>query len=189
MWWRYILICAVVVAVKIPFVNIENAFASPSNEREPLENYYLRYGYTSMNRALKECEEHFNRDIYLSIKLPKVAFTHQLARCNKGGTNSEFEIEYLNEMDASRHFHISVHPYENRLSGVPFQNDIKKTITLKNGNKAIFGTTPASRNREPIANVLVFEKNNLQYILSVDKRIESTITATELGEIADSLID
>lgn len=46
-----------------------------------------------------------------------------------------------------------------------------------------------SRNRQPLANLLIFEKSNLQYILSVDKGIESTLTARELGKIADSIID
>jgi len=77
--------CLHVVTCKFSFVNIENVLASPLNEREPLENYYLREGYTSLNRALKYCEGQFNRDIYLPLKLPNVAFTHQLARCTKRG--------------------------------------------------------------------------------------------------------
>jgi hypothetical protein len=66
---------------------------------------------------------------------------------------------------------------------------VKKKIALKNGYPALFGTTPAPKNREPIANVLVFEKNKLQYILSVDRRLEDAVTARELGDIADSIIE
>jgi len=167
--------------------------ASPSTEREPFEIGYLRHGYKSVNQAVKECEQHFNRNIKLPIKLPQITFTHQLARCNNGSAhvdiNSELEIEYLNENKGSNHYQIWVKPAGKKFSGVPFKNDVIETFTLKDGTKAIFGTTPAISGKKPIANLLVFERDYLQYILSVDTRMEDSVSVNVLLEIAESIIN
>lgn len=156
---------------------------------DPFEKGYVHYGYRSINQAVKECEEHFNRNNTLPIKLPQVTFTHQLARCSKeSGFNSMLEIEYINEFEGSNHYQIWVRPVENRSSEIPFKDDIRRSFILKDGTKAIYGTTPKRPGKQPIANVLVFEHGYWQYVLSLDSRSAVKEPAEVLVDIAESVI-
>ena len=55
-----------------------------------------------------------------------------------------------------------------------------KTFELKNGNEAIYMTISGFK-------VLVFERENWQYTLNVDKRVLDEVTPEVLVEIANSI--
>ena len=55
---------------------------------------------------------------------------------------------------------------------------IDKTIKLDKGKAFLI--------KNPIANVLVFEKENWQYILSIDKRVSEQVPLEVLVDIANS---
>ena len=159
-----------------------------SDERVPFEKLYFEYGYKSVEDALGECNSHFRRKIKLPFKLPPIPFTHHLARCNQeGGVNDYFEIEYLNEFQGSNnHYMVWVNPSEYR-KGFPRKSDVIRIYELENGEKAVYGTTPTLGDRPPAFNVLRFEKDGWQYILSIDKRVEGKVTADVLVKIANSI--
>ncbi|OME76158.1 hypothetical protein BK120_29730 [Paenibacillus sp. FSL A5-0031] len=161
-----------------------------SDERVPFEKMYFEYGgYKTVEDALSECNRHFRKKITLPFKLPPIPFTHQLARCNQHGgvVNDYFEIEYLNELQGSNnHYMIWVNPSGHR-KGFPRKSNVIRIYELENGEKAVYGTTPTLGDRPPAFDVLRFEKNGLQYILSVDKRVEDKVTAYVLVDIANSI--
>jgi hypothetical protein len=155
-------------------------------EGEPFEKMFYQYGYKSVDVELKECEKLFDKNINLPVKVPPVAFTHQYARCNDlEGNNDHFEIKYLNQNQGSNHFMIRVNPLKHKLKGVPFKNNVIHIYKLKDGSEAVYGTTPMTKS----FNILLFEKESWQYVLSVDHRIGDIVTAEVLIEIADSILE
>lgn len=183
---RYLVIF---VLCLLAFLNtsVLEAFAktdTPDHERRPLEDSYFEIGYKSVDLALKECEKHFGRELPLPIVLPPVAFTHHFGRCHHANdVNDHFEIEYINEKQSMNHYMIQVKPLANKLVDFPRKNDIIQIYKLKDGTKAIFGTTSFPRSFY----LLVFERAGWQYILSVDKRIEDKASANVLIDIAESV--
>ncbi|MFP3390963.1 hypothetical protein [Brevibacillus sp. SIMBA_040] len=167
--------------------SVIEAFAKtdpPKHEQRPLEESYFEIGYKSVELALKECEKHFGRELPLPIVLPPVAFTHHFGRCNHANdVNDHFEIEYINEKQGKNHYMIQVKPFANKLEGLPKKNDIIQIYKLKDGTKAVFGTTPSTRSFY----LLVFERAGWQYMLSVDKRVGDIVSANVLIAIAESV--
>jgi hypothetical protein len=156
----------------------------PVLEREPFEKIFYQYGYKSVDIELKECEKLFNKYINLPVKVPPVAFTHHFARCNHLHENNyHFEIKYLNQNQSFNHYMIRINPLKHKLKGVPFKNDVIHTYKLKDGSEAVYRTFP-----DKSFNILVFEKESWQYVLSVDHRIGDVVTAKVLIEIADSIL-
>ncbi|AFH62303.1 DUF4367 domain-containing protein [Paenibacillus caseinilyticus] len=172
-----------------------SANAAPDSEIPDYETRYDQFiksaSFEPLNKALKECEEHFKRNINLPMKLPQISFTHQMAVCirDKNGTNSMLEISHLNQYDGNHHYSIRVNPLETKFTKFPFDQDVIKVYTLKDGSKAIYGTTRKRRNEKASFNLLVFEKGNLQYTLSIDADIEGVVTADSLVQIAESVMD
>jgi hypothetical protein len=180
----YVLLIVLILNIQNVVVHAKSEL-QPVLEREPFEKMYYQYGYKSVDVELKECEKLFKKYINLPVKMPPVAFTHQFARCNHLHENNyHFEIKYLNQNQSSNHYMIRINPLKQKLKGVPFKNDVIRTYKLKNGSEAIYGTTPTTKG----FNILVFEKESWQYVLSVDKRIGEIVTPEVLIEIADSIL-
>ncbi|OAB25550.1 hypothetical protein PMSD_27750 [Paenibacillus macquariensis subsp. defensor] len=123
--------------------------------------------------------------IHLPAKVPAIAFTHQFAKCNDldGNMNDHLKIEYLNQFKDGVHYMMRLNPIEHKLKVIPHKKDIITTYKLKDGSKAVFGTTPEPKS----FNLLVFEKGSWQYILSVDQRMSDIVTAEVFVQIAESL--
>lgn len=164
-----------------------NATNLPNSKRRPFEEYYYEFGYKSVEDALKECENHFHRDLKLPTKLPPVEFTHHFGRFNDvyGETNDGFQVEFLNEKLGENHYMIKMLPAEHKMN---FSNkrEVIQTYKLKDGTEAVYLTTPQHHGKS-LFNLLVFEKNNWQYVLSIDCRIENKVSAKVLVEIAESV--
>ncbi|MDZ5471447.1 hypothetical protein SM124_06770 [Bacillus sp. 31A1R] len=139
-------------------------------------------GYKPINEALNECKSLFNDELKLPYKVPPLNFTLQLGRCSQiDGTNDTFEIEYLNEELPSNHYMIMVRPSEN---GMKLRNKkIKYTYQLKDESSAYYATEVVNG-----FNLLVFERDGWQYILSIDKRATNKVTPRVLVNIANSFL-
>jgi hypothetical protein len=160
----------------------------PPFEFPPFEEAYYNIGYKSVWEALKECELHFQRELRLPIKLPPVEFSHHFGRFNKDSNNfnDKFEIEYLNEKQAMNHYNIDVVPVEQRINYEHSKNFTMKTYRLKDGTSALYFTETQTRTPLRRFNILVFEKNDWQYRISVDYRLGDKVPANALLEIAES---
>ncbi|KRF67646.1 hypothetical protein ASG99_14030 [Bacillus sp. Soil768D1] len=166
----------------IPFYFTFTGTTYASNDSKELENSLSEIGYTSVHQALQDSNKHFNRTISLPIQLPPVPFTHNYGRFNnpEGKLNDGFEAEYFNKALSENHYMIRVRPVENRIK---FKKGfIDQTFKLNDGNTAIYSTKASS-----VINLLIFEKDGWQYMLSVDKRISDKVTSKILIEIADSI--
>lgn len=152
--------------------------AKGQDVREPLENGLFEIGYKTVEEAVNECENLFNEDIVLPYKIPPVQFTHYFGRCSKDiGINNAFEIEFFNENTPENHYDLTLRSKKHSITFKP--RHIDKTINLDKGKAFLI--------KNPIANVLVFEKENWQYILSVDKRISGQVPLEVMVDIANSI--
>ncbi len=149
---------------------------------EEFQESLFEIGYKSIYDALNEGNEYFNQEIVLPVQLPPVAFTHSFGRFENpdGEVNDRYDIEYVNKDKPQNHFNITIQPVK---YGVDFRdNQIDQRIKLGDGNEAIYSTKAVNG-----FNLLVFEKDKFQYILSVDKRISDIATSDILVEIANSI--
>ncbi len=83
----------------------------------------------------------------------------------------------MNEKSQENNYKIDIRPLKNKVTLKAKRN--QKAYTLKNGQKAIYF-------EEQVSNVLVFENDNWQYIIRVDKRV-SKVTPETLVEIANTI--
>ncbi|WP_404458920.1 hypothetical protein [Sutcliffiella horikoshii] len=156
--------------------------AKASYTSEEFQESLFEIGYKSIYEALNEGNEYFNQEIVLPVQLPPVAFTHSFGRFENldGEVNDKYDIEYVNKDTPHNHYKISIQPVK---YGIDFRgNLIDQRIKLSDGNEAIYSTKAVNG-----FNVLVFEKDKFQYILSVDKRISDIATHEILAEIANSI--
>lgn len=151
-----------------------------SNDKPPrtIEENYFEIGYTTVEEAASNYEHHFNQDLKLPLRVPPVAFTHVFARFNDTEGNDTFEMEYISEHSSENHFMINVRPVKAKIKLM--DKEVIKEYKLKDGNKATFLSVRG-------ANLLVFERDNLQYRFSVDKRISNEVTPEVLVQIANSI--
>jgi hypothetical protein len=146
------------------------------------QKLYFDVGYKGVYQALKECNKHFKKDIALPVQLPPIAFTYSFGRCNNldGKANDGYEIEYLHRDEPINHYMIRIQPNK---YGIPIRKEhIDQTLKLKDGKTAIYTTKLVNG-----FNLLVFEKNDFQYVLSIDKRVSDKVTPEILTEIANSI--
>ena len=159
------------------------SFAAKANyTSEEFQQSFFELGYKGIHEALEENNNHFKQDIALPVQLPPIAFTHGFGRFSNldGESNDKLEIDYLNKDVPQNHYKIFVQPVKYRLI---FKEDlIDQRLKTNDGNEALY-STKAVRS----FNLLVFNKNEFQYILSVDKRISDKVTPELLIEIADSI--
>jgi hypothetical protein len=166
----------------IPFYFTFTGITYASNDSKEFEKFLSEIGYTSVHQALQDSNKHFNHTISLPIQLPPVPFTHYYGRFNnlEGNLNDGFEAEYFNKALSENHYAIRVRPVENKIKFK--KSNIDKTFKLNDGNTAIYSTKASG-----VVNLLIFEKDGWQYMLSVDKRISNKVTSEILVEIANSI--
>jgi hypothetical protein len=156
--------------------------AKASYTSEEYRKIFFDIGYKEVHEALQESNKHFKRDIALPVQIPPITFTHSFGRFNDldGEANDGFEIEYHHKDKPKSHYMIGVKPVK---YGLPIRKEhIDQNLKLKDGSKAIYSTKITSG-----FNLLIFEKDGFQYILSVNKRISDKITPEILMEIANSI--
>lgn len=155
---------------------MHNIYASNDQFEKP----FIDTGYMEVDKALQKSKKHFKRNIALPTQFPPVTFTHHLGRFSdlEGNANDDFEAIYLNE-DSGIHYSIRVKPVKYKL--IISEEKIDHTINLSDGSEAVYSTWLQA------VNILAFENNKMQYILSIDKRMSKTVTKEVLVEIANSV--
>ena len=152
-----------------------------ANDANDFQKSFFDIGYKEVNEALKESESYYKRTIPLPVQIPAVAFTHSFGRLNNydGENHDELEIEYVNKDIGINHYKINIRPMKHKLEFS--ERHIDHTVKLSDGSEAIFSTWIQG------FQLLVFEKNDWQYILSIDNRISDMVTQEVLVEIANSI--
>ncbi|MCM3238829.1 hypothetical protein M3589_13975 [Heyndrickxia oleronia] len=158
----------------------EKAFANTNYLPRPFEEIFPEVGYKSVEEAIKEFEDYFKQDLKLPLRQPPITFTHRFGRFSnlEGDSNDSFEVKFISDKSPENHYKINVHPIKHKIS-IPDKYFLK-LVKLKNGNDATYMNVSGF-------NILVFERDNWQYFLSIDKRLSRKVTLEMLVEIADSI--
>lgn len=158
----------------------KTVYANSNDKPQPLEEFYPEIGYKTVDEALNEFEKHFNKNLKLPLRVPSINFTHYLGRFNNldGEINDSFEVQFISDESPENHYKINVRHSKDKINFS--KSEIIKVYKLKDGQNALYAS-----NRT--ANVLIFEKGNWQYMLSVDKRVSDKVTPETLVQIANSI--
>ncbi|MGE7688046.1 hypothetical protein ACQKMI_02440 [Lysinibacillus sp. NPDC097214] len=154
--------------------------ASANDKPSPYEEIYPEIGYKSVEEAVNDFEQHFNQKLKLPLRVPPISFTHHFGRFtdSKYEGNDALEVTYINDQLSENHYKIDIRPRKYKL---PLREKyVVKTYELKNGIVATYMTISGF-------NVLVFERDNFQYMLSIDKRVSNKVTPETLIDIANSI--
>ncbi|MDQ6600813.1 carbon monoxide dehydrogenase [Bacillus salipaludis] len=173
-------ICLILcIACFVPINEI--AFASPKDTPPSFEEKFTDVGYKPVKDAVKEFENHFKQDMKFPKIKPSISFTHEFGRFYEDkeyDTNDFLSIRFVNEKSSENNYKIDIRPLKNK---VVFKDKVnQKVYTLQNGQKAIY------TDNTPIMNFLVFEKDNWQYMLGIDKKVTNKVTPEILVKIANS---
>ncbi|HWO75649.1 MAG TPA: hypothetical protein VNM69_06965 [Bacillus sp. (in: firmicutes)] len=150
-------------------INSESVYAISNDKPRPLEEIYPEIGYKTVEEAVKEFEQHFKHDLKLPLRVPPLTFTHYFGRFNDlgGDMNDYIECVFINENSAEHHYKIDVRHITNK---IPIRDKyVKNVFKLNNGTNATYMKISGF-------NVLVFETDNWQYMLSIDKIVSDKVT-------------
>lgn len=151
-------------------------YATANDKSSPYEEIYPEIGYKTVEAALEDFEQHFKQKLKLPLRVPPISFTHHFGRF--GDINDSFEVTFINDQLSENHYKINVRPIKNN---IPLREKyVVKTFELKNGSVATYMTISGF-------NVLVFERDDWQYMLSIDKRVSDKVTPEILIDIANSI--
>ena len=155
-------------------------YAAAKDEPRSYEEIYSEIGYKTVEEALNDFEQHFQKSLKLPMRIPPLSFTHYFGRFNDsdGDKNDSFEVTFINDKSTKNHYKIDVRPIQYKL---PIKEKyVLETFELKNGNEAVYMTFSGF-------NILVFERDDWQYMLNIDKRVSNKIPVEALLEIANSI--
>lgn len=154
--------------------------ATANDKPSPYEEIYPEIGYKTVEAALDEFEQHFKQKLKLPLRVPPISFTHHFGRFSDldGDMNDAFEVKFINDQLSENHYKINVRPVKNY---IPIREKyVVKTYELKNGVVANYMTILGF-------NVLVFEIDDWQYMISIDKRVSDKVAPEALLDIANSI--
>lgn len=155
-------------------------YATANDKPRSYEEIYPEIGYKTVEEALNDFEQHFKQRLKLPLRVPPVSFTHHFGRFNDSdcNINDSFEVTFISDKSSENHYKINVRPIKYK---VPIKGKyVLETFELKNGNEAIYMTFSGF-------NILVFERDNWQYTLNIDKRVSNKVTPETLLDIANSI--
>ncbi|MFC7687489.1 carbon monoxide dehydrogenase [Ureibacillus sp. GCM10028918] len=150
-------------------------WASVQQTNPYFEDHSRRVGYKTVDEAVKEFERNCNCEVKLPTVMPEIAFTHGFSAIyddKKNGVNQVLQIRFVNRKLKSNNFKIEIRKDKLGMKG--------EEVTLQDGTKGIY-----SENH--LFTYLVFEKNNLQYQVGLDKNLANPDTIKVLMEVADSI--
>ncbi|WP_203363317.1 carbon monoxide dehydrogenase [Bacillus sp. REN10] len=146
-----------------------------------LEEKYTQVGFKTLEESINEFQNHFKKDVALPKTTPSITFTHKFGRFYKDReykTNDFLEIKYVNEHISENNYKLDIRPLKNKLIFKGKGNQRK--YKLEDDTNAIYFD-------DSLFNCLVFEKNNWQYIIGIDKRVSDKVTEKDLIKIANSV--
>ncbi|MGN7385806.1 carbon monoxide dehydrogenase [Sporosarcina sp. SAFN-015] len=170
---RYLLIPAVVVI----FLASKGIYAAEQNSPPSFDDLYKEFGYTSIEEAVNEFENHFHCKVELPEMAPPISFTHQFGRFyedKRYKANDNLGIMFVNEDRRRNVFKIDIRPVHNKLI---FDG---REYVLQYGGKGLYIDSHDFH-------FYVFEKNNLQYLLGVHQETADVEMSDTLARIADSV--
>ncbi|MFS0690175.1 carbon monoxide dehydrogenase [Sporosarcina sp. 179-K 8C2 HS] len=147
------------------------------NSPPSFDELYKEFGYTSIEEAVNEFENHFHCKVELPEMTSPISITHQFGRFyedKRYKLNDNLRIMFVNEDQRRNMFTIDIRPVHNKLI---FDG---KEYVLQYGGKGIYIEAHNFH-------FYVFEKNNLQYLLSVPLKASDVGMPDKLGRIADSV--
>lgn len=160
-------------------------FSQPSDayindSLSPYEEIYPEIGYKTVEAAASDFEQHFHQGLKLPLRVPSISFTHHFGRFNDldGDMNDFFEVTFINHQLPEHHYKITVRPVQFKYPSE--KENIVKTFELKNGTTSNYMEISGF-------NVLVFEREDWQYMLWIDKRVSNKVTPEVLVDIANSI--
>ncbi len=169
---------SIVMLSTVCTTNNGTVYAISNDTNKTFEEEFTELGYKDVHHAIKDFETYTGQDIKLPLKVPPITFTHCFGKFNDVPDNVKLEIRCLNDKLGKNHYKMYVRPLEDKLE---LRNNVpKKIYELTDGSEAKL------INLE-IHEALLFESNNLQYMLSIDKRVVDKVTPNVLVEIANSI--
>lgn len=171
------LILLVLMSTVICGVYNGKVYANSHFQSRTIEESYLEIGYKSVDEALKDFEHYYKQDLQLPLRVPPAVFTHLFARAIEGNGGDIFEMDFIDEQSSVNNFLINVAFKD---SFKILDKEVIEEFKLMDGNTAYLLSI-----RD--ANLLVFEKDNLQYRFSIDKRMSEKITPEILVQMANSI--
>lgn len=175
-----------IVLLTFVLIIISNStvYANTDGKPKSYEEMYLEWGYIGVDEAISEFENHCKKDLKLPLRIPPLAFTHQFGIFNDmdDDMNNSVEVIFVSNQHPENHYKVDMRPAKNRIKFT--ERDIEGTYKLNDWSPASY--ISLSPNQTQFYG-LVFEKNNWQYILSIDERVADTITPEILIEIANSI--
>lgn len=178
---KYFIILLLLGCVLINITNNETVDAKLSDSPQSYEEFFPEIGYKTVESALKDFEQHFNKELKLPLRVPPISFTHRFGRFSNidGDINDEFELTMISDQLPRNHFKINVRPIQHK---IPFKKYISDVYKLKNGSDAIYINDPKFG-----FDMLVFERDNWQYVFSIDQDVSDKVTSDVLIDIANSI--
>ena len=162
-------------------INDERVFGTTNDTPPSFEEIFTEVGYKTVDEALKDFEQHFKQELKLPLRVPPISFTHVFGRFSglDSEINDAFEIKFISDQLPNNHFKIDVRPILHKLT---LEKYISKTFKLENGNNATYIENPRIG-----FNLFIFERDNWQYMFSVDKKVSDKVTPEILVQIANSI--
>lgn len=172
---------AILLSVLLSGINNETVYANSSDSPQPLEEFLPEIGYKTVESALKEFEQHFKQELKLPLRVPPISFTHHFGRFSNmdGDMNDHFEVTLISDQSPQNHFKIDVRPNQHKLT---FEKYVSNVFKLENGNDASYIENPSIG-----FNLLVFERDDWQYVFSIDRDVSDKVTPEILIQIANSI--
>lgn len=161
-------------------INGNNVLANSNDKPQSFEQIYPEIGYTTVEEAVNKVEKHFKQSLKLPLRVPPIEFTHYFGRFSdlEGEMNDSFDAEFISDKSPENHYKIDVRPVKHK---IPIRDKyVLGVYKLKNDIQATYMNVSGF-------NVLVFDKDYWQYMLSIDKRASDKMTSEVLVEIANSI--
>lgn len=174
-------VTTILLSVLLSGINNETVYANSSDSPQPLEEFLPEIGYKTVESALKEFEQHFKQELKLPLRVPPISFTHHFGRFSNmdGDMNDHFEVTLISDQSPQNHFKIDVRPNQHKLT---FEKYVSNVFKLENGNDASYIENPSIG-----FNLLVFERDDWQYVFSIDRDVSDKVTPEILIQIANSI--
>lgn len=150
------------------------------NKSSLYEEIYPQIGYKTTEGALEDFEKFFGQELKLPLRVPPISFTHHFGWFNnmKFEDDEHFEVTFIIDQKSENHYKIVVWPINNK---IPIKEEnVLNTFKLKNNTVATYIEVLGF-------NSLVFEKDDWQYTLYIDKRVSNIVTPEVLVQIANSI--
>lgn len=134
-----------------------------------------RVGYKTVTEAVKDFESHCNCVVQLPEEIPDIAFTHEFGAFypeQKNGMKNLLEIRFVSRKMKDNIFKIDIRSDKSTYEGQEY--------TLQDGTKGIYF-------ENQVFKFFAFEKNNLQYLIGVGKKISNIEAPKVLIDVANSI--